>query len=655
MSDAIDPSAIYELQTVDSPSMAPDGSRVAFVRGWIDREAMESRSQIVVVPTLADGGPVAGFTSGNRDKAPRFSPDGQTLAFLRPDDKDLRQLWLLPLSGGEAKQLTHEPSAVAEYAWSPDSGAIAFVSDVDPDRLPEDHDAKKDPQVFVMQRIRYRYDMLGWRGDIHRHLFVKDVNEASARQITDGDGDDSAPVWSPDGRRIAFISDRAADRDTSAFTHAYVVPVEGGASVCWSQELVSAASVAWSPDGRRLAAIGSQDQAIVPGWQGWIYLLEPGERPVQITNDSINPAGGFAPLVAPLEFRWTRDHHNAERIVFVGSKQGQSSLWSASVDGQQLEALSGGHAQFNGVSFNAAGTHVVVQATSPNSAGDLHLIDIGQCSQAVLTHHNEGFFREHPPARLEKFRFTRADFEIECRLYLPSDHDASKRYPLVVDIHGGPHGVFHDSFNLTQQMLASAGYMVLCVNPRGSASYGAAFAKAVLLDWGGEDYIDILTAVDTVCARADVDSSRLGLHGYSYGGYMGAWIVGHDHRFRAAVLGAPVIDLPAMNGTSDIAVPFGEVQWGGTLHDDEGAWLRHSPLSYAAAVETPVLLLHGEADHRVPIEQSEAFFVALKQLGKEVEMVRFPGSGHQFVNQGHPRLREAYFERVLGWFEQYLR
>jgi len=120
-------------------------------------------------------------------------------------------------------------------------------------------------------------------------------------------------------------------------------------------------------------------------------------------------------------------------------------------------------------------------------------------------------------------------------------------------------------------------------------------------------------------------------------------------------LGAPVIDLPAMNGTSDIAVPFGEVQWGGTLHDDEGAWLRHSPLSYAAAVETPVLLLHGEADHRVPIEQSEAFFVALKQLGKEVEMVRFPGSGHQFVNQGHPRLREAYFERVLGWFEQYLR
>ena len=248
--------------------------------------------------------------------------------------------------------------------------------------------------------------------------------------------------------------------------------------------------------------------------------------------------------------------------------------------------------------------------------------------------------------------------EIECRLYFPPDFDATQaaqRYPLALEIHGGPNGAFYDSFVPLQQLLATNGYIVLAVNPRGSSTYGDDFMTAVLDDWGGEDYLDLMAAVDEVIARPYVDQERLGVHGYSYGGFMTSWIVGHNRRFRAAVVGAPCTDLVGMYGTSDIGVSFGEAQWGGAMVDAFQKLVDHSPLTYAAQVETPVLLLHGESDVRCPIAQSEAYFVQLKRLGKVVEMVRFPGSSHSFPRQGHPKLREEYLARTLEWFNRYLR
>ena len=257
-------------------------------------------------------------------------------------------------------------------------------------------------------------------------------------------------------------------------------------------------------------------------------------------------------------------------------------------------------------------------------------------------------------AHTQKFSLTRNGSEIECRVLLPPDFSESQKYPMVVDIHGGPHGVFYDAFNPVQQVLATAGYIVLCVNPRGSSTYGAEFAKAVLRDWGGEDYLGIMAGVEEVASRLYVDRSRLGIHGYSYGGYMSSWIIGHDTRFRAAVVGAPCIDLSSMYGTSDIGVSFGEQQWGGVRKDAEQALRERSPLTYAPNVETPVLLLHGETDVRCPIEQSEQYFVTLRRLGKEVEFVRFPGCSHLFNRYGHPKMREEYLARTLAWFNNYL-
>ena len=322
--------------------------------------------------------------------------------------------------------------------------------------------------------------------------------------------------------------------------------------------------------------------------------------------------------------------------------------------GGETERITSGGAQYAEITVDASAGQAVVTAASPDSAGDLQLVDLASGQSKTLTNDNVAYFNDHPIATLRKSSLTRVGMEIESRLLLPPGFDESKRYPMVVNIHGGPHGSFYDAFNPVEQVLATAGYLVLSVNPRGSSTYGPDFLKAVLRDWGGEDYRDIMASVEEVCAQPYVDTDRLGVYGYSYGGFMSSWAIGHDTRFGAAVVGAPCIDLLGMYGTSDIGVSFGERQWGGLRKDNIEAYLEHSPLTYADRVETPVLLLHGESDHRCPIEQSEQYFVTLRRLGKEVELVRFPNSSHGFLRVGHPKLREEYISRTLAWFNKHL-
>ena len=641
MAQPIPPEFVYDLISVVAPALSPDGTRLAWVRSAVDREEMEYRTEIMMAQM--PGGPPRSFTRGPADSEPRFSPDGNWIAFLRPDGNGIRQIWLIDLCGGEARQVTSGPADAAGHSWSPDSRSLAFVSKVDPDWLPPDHDHKRDPRVRVARRIRYRHDERGWIGDAFNQLFVVDLESGETRQLTDGEGDCSGPVWSPRGDRLAYLCDEVEDRDFNNHSEARVIAASGGRPQTWSAGLWRVLALAWAADGSRLAASGTHDVLMWDPRQASIFILDPGKQARHLTDDSYT-----TDPQAP-EIRWATDGN----IWFVGDRHGESFLCRVDPGGN-LTALAGGGVKYTGWALDDEARNAVLVEMTSTAADNLVGVDLSTGARVRLTEYNAPYLEEHPPAAMEKFTLERGGERIECRVLLPPGFDPGRRYPLVLDIHGGPHGRFCDGFDPFQQVMATAGYAVLGVNPRGSSSYGLEFAKMVLGDWGGEDYRDIMASVDAVCSREYIDEDRIAVHGVSYGGYMASWIIGHETRFRAALVGAPCTNLYSMYGTSDIGVSFFEANWAGTAEELRDALLAHSPITYADNVTTPVLLFHGENDLRCPVEQSEQYFVALKRLGRKVEFVRFPDSPHGFRKSGHPRLRVEYSRRILDWLERHL-
>ena len=646
MKNPITPDLVYRIKTSGDPSISPNRSLLAYTLGWVDEESLTSCSKIMSFDLKQ--GYSRELTKGIKDSAAKFSPDGTRLAFLRSIDEGPLQVWVMSVDGSEVKQVTNFKKGVFDYVWSPIGHRLAVCVDVDP--MAERDESDMLPRVMVVSRVRYRYDTLGWRGDSHYHLFVVDIENSESYQITDGDWDDTAPVWSPDGSQIAFVSGRRDDRDFFALNEAYTVSATGGEPKLVSEGLYSIGAITWSPDGERLAVVGSEAPEGMVLWQGWLYVLEDGKEPRKLTDDSIKPYLGFPSVMRPATLHWVE----SGQVMFLGEKEGESFLCRVPADSGPIENVWGGSCLSTALALDDTLGLAVVVASTPNSPSDLYEIDLAIGGYRQLTDHNAEYLIDHPTAEMEKFSIQRPGFDIECRLFFPPGFDESLAYPLVLDIHGGPNGAFYDSFVPVQQVLASNGYLVLAVNPRGSSTYGTEFMMAVLEDWGGEDYQDLMAAVDHVSQRSYVASERLGVHGYSYGGYMTSWTVGHTHRFKAAVVGAPCVNLHSMYGTSDIGISFGEAQWGGSVISAADKMLERSPISYAAEVDTPVLLLHGEADVRCPISQSEEYFTVLKRLGKDVEFVRFPGCSHLFPRTGHPKLREEYISRTLDWFNTYL-
>ena len=658
MANTIQPDYHYHLKTASNPAVSPSGKAVAFTVQGFEKNANEATTD-VFIKSLGNASALIQLTNSGTASLPAWSPDGTKVAYLDKDESGLKQIFiqLAADSDRDPVSLTSQIAEVDAFAWSPDATMIAFRALVPgQDELEAIKAEPGMPDIKVARRIRYRQDGVGWRGDSFYHLFVLNIASKEVTQITNGEGDDGTPNWSPDGKQIAYITDQNSERETTSKTELYVCNADGASRTQWSGEMFMAESVAWSPDSKRIAVTGGRDKTEVGGYglitQSSVYMLEPGSEPVKLTDDTMRPQtnGGGFPFSANSPFMtWT----DSAGIVLGADSRGQSSICIINPNSPDDFRLVTGDWMFTEMTASSDAGFAIVSSSSPTSHGELHLVDTNSGDVHTVTNLNSGFFDDHKVASLEKFSMQRDGFEIETRVWLPADFDPSKKYPLLLDVHGGPHSAFFDSFYPIHQVAAGAGYVVVAPNPRGSCTYGLDFATAVHGDWGGGDYEDVMAAMEHVAARDYVDETKVVIHGSSYGGFMASWAVGHTDRFNAAVIAAPVTNLPSFYGTSDIGVNFTETQLGGERFEAIEQYREHSPLTYAPNVNTPVLLIHGEADARVPIEQSEQYFVALKRRGKVVEFVRLPDTSHGVFRAKHPVIRKEYFRRMLEWFEHH--
>jgi dipeptidyl aminopeptidase/acylaminoacyl peptidase len=673
MTQLIQPEDLYLLRFVSEAQISPDGSRVAYVVKTIAAESHEYRSAIWVAPT--DGGEPRQFTGGqHQDHTPRWSPDGQSLAFVsdRPGEgkrgKKRSQLWLMPANGGEARQLTTMAHGAGEPVWSPDSQYIAFTARVGEDEDPEQRtadekgeDQKLDARFRVITRMFYKLDGVGFIYQRRRHIFLIAVSGGEPRQLTDGDWDDSSPAWSPDGRQIAFTSDRTEDRDYRPTDDLYVMPVVAGEPRCLTRGDLDCASPSWSPDGQSLAFLGAIP--IGSGGQMDVYAIAAtgdggAHEPHQLTQDSSGTAAdevlddlreGHA-SIPPV---WSPD---GAQIYFLASQAGTTQVFSMPSAGGRPEAVTWGDQRISAFSLDRERRRLALAVTTTIDPGRIDVQELGAAGgQQPIATPNAEFVQQHDIAEPERLEFRGADdATFEGWLIKPRDFDPGQKYPLVLEVHGGPHTLYGASFFFEFQCLAARGYLVLYTNPHGSIGYGADFARSIRGDWGNKDFADVMAAVDTVLQHGYVDAERLGIAGGSYGGFMTNWAIGHTDRFKAAVTQRSVVNMVSMFGSSDVGWLLGDDGFLGTPWENMETLVEHSPLTYVKNMHTPLLIIHSEGDHRCPMEQAEQLFIALKYLGREVELVRFSGASHGLSRNGPPRLRVERLRRIVGWFERYM-
>lgn len=645
----VTPEEYFAFEFLSDAHISPDGKQAAYVVTTVDQKRNRRDSSVWMVAIDGKSAPRRLTLEGFSASAPRWSPDGTKLAFVsnrslataESAEPARPQIWILPLDGGEAQLLTHLKNGVSAFQWSPDGKRLAAVSRSGPSDSIAASARRSDVRHYT--HISYKFNDTGWFDDRRTHLWVVDAATGAGQQITSGDDwNDADPQWSPDSTRIAFVSDRTGkEYDGGRNKDVWVIPAAGGPLTKISDHLFEDTQPRWCPDGKRIAFAGQTQRRQFPK----LYVASStGAAASTMLVEDLD--------LIPLDLHWGP---GANELRFESGIKGQTHIFRVDVGSRKLAQLTSGERAVRGFDINERAGVMTYLVNDFQHLDNLYASALDGSGERRLTHLNEKLWTGLELAPVERFPYKSTDgWNIDGFLVKPVGWQPGKKYPMVLSIHGGPAGQYGTDWFHEFQVYAAKGWAVFFSNPRGSTGYGQKFERGIANNWGGMDYQDVMAGLDAVLKQNPwIDGDRLGVTGGSYGGYLTNWILGHTTRFKAAVTLRSVSNFISDDGTRDGAYGH-EDDFAGFLFDQFDQYWNASPLKYAKNVKTPTLILHSDNDFRVPLEQGEQWFRALKHYGVTAELVIFPRENHNLTRTGEPKHLVESLNWQCYWFDRYL-
>ncbi|HWP03561.1 MAG TPA: S9 family peptidase [Gemmatimonadaceae bacterium] len=628
-----------EWEDVQTPRLSPDGKQIIYTRRWIDKLNDRWESSLWIMNS--DGSRNRFLLNGSNVE---WSPDGSRIAYLAPGQPSGTQIFVRWMDAeGAVSQITRLTEAPSDIQWSPDGKSIAFRMRV-PKRESWNIPMPQPPRGArwvepprVVTRLDYRQDRIGFTDDGYMHIFVVPADGGTPRQLTTGDWDHGAPNWMPDGRTIVFQATRIPEAEYAwRQSDIYAVDVTTGAIRQLTTRSGPDGQPTPSPDGRYIAYTG-YDYTDDTWRDSRLYVMNADGSSPRVLTESLDRS--------PQGLVWARD---GSGIYFSAENEGTRNLYFATLRGEVRQVTKG--AQVLSITdIGASGLAVGVMSTAqrPN---DVVAFNVAQPQPQRLTAVNDDVLAGKKLGEVEEIWYRSSDgLRIQGWIVKPPDFDPSRKYPLLLEIHGGPHSMYNVGFSFTRQEHVANDYVLLYTNPRGSTGYGSAFGNAIKNAYPGKDFDDLMAGVDTVVGRGYIDTRRMYVFGCSGGGVLTAWIVGHTDRFAAASSNCPVTNWMSFVGTTD--GPGWYRNFERPFWEDPSEYLRRSPIMYVGNVKTPTMLMTGVLDLRTPISQTEEFYQALKYRKVPTAMVRFNEEWHGTSSRPSNLMRTQLYLR--SWFQRW--